>query len=82
VKRILRLLAVAALMVAMLGASAMPAFADKGGDPRSEAGYGSYLKKRCQEAGGSYGKGKVDIEGQNAPFAGQTCLVQEGPPEE
>ena len=79
---LLRVLAVAALMAAMLVASAMPAFADKGGDPRSEAGYGSWVKKLCREAGGSYGKDKVDREGENAPFADQTCLVPEpGPPE-
>jgi hypothetical protein len=75
VRRILMLLAVAALMAAVIVASAMPAFAVKGGFPHSDSGWGSGFKKSCSALGGSYGKERID------GFAGQTCLIQEGPPE-
>jgi hypothetical protein len=43
-KRILLVLAIAALMTAMLGASALPALADAGGVPNDNACHGQVIK--------------------------------------
>ena len=82
VKRTVSIVMVYLFMVSVMLVIAAPAFAVKGGFPNSDSGWGSGFKKLCSEAGGSYGKDKVDFVGENAPFASQTCLVQEGPPEE